>query len=356
MPAVKKIRVLIVDDSPLLREFIARGISEDPEIEVVARAGDPFEARDKILKFRPDVMTCDIQMPKMNGIEFIHRLIPQYPIPVVVVSSISEAVFDAMNAGAVDFAAKPATNTIASRQAFIDDLIVKIKAAMGAKVSGVRGARASIRNNYSTALLNSKRVIAIGASTGGTEAIYSVLKDLPKDIPPIVIVQHIPPVFSTMFAERMDKQLDLTIKEAKDGDYLASGQVLLAPGDMHMTVRKIGQKYKVECSPGEKVNGHCPSVDVLFNSVAKAIGKNAIGVILTGMGGDGAKGLLSMRQNGAKTLGQNEKTSVVYGMPKVAYTIGAVERQLGLNAIPGAILQILKDDSNKKTNPQKAIN
>ncbi|MGI5891269.1 MAG: protein-glutamate methylesterase/protein-glutamine glutaminase [Bacillota bacterium] len=343
MAVAKKIRVLIVDDSPLLREILARGISTDPQIEVVARAKDAYEARDKIIEFNPDVMTCDIQMPKMNGIEFIKRLIPQYSLPVIVVSSISEAVFDALNAGAVDFVAKPTVNSLSCREAFIEDITHKIKVAFRANISKGKKLPVSKDTNLLIPEVLNKKIIAIGASTGGTEAIFSVLKGLPARVPGIVIVQHIPPGFSTMFAERLDKQLELSVKEAQEGDYVEPGRVLLAPGNKHMTLRKLGSRYKVECKSGEKVNGHCPSVDMLFYSVAKWAGKDAIGIILTGMGKDGAKGLLAMRQNGARTLGQDEKSSVVYGMPKIAYEIAAVERQVSLASIPSALMQILKE-------------
>jgi len=337
----KKIRVLIVDDSILFREVLSRGISLDPYIEVVATASDPFEARDKIIEFEPDVITCDIEMPKMNGIEFIRRLMPQYPLPIVVVSSISDAVFSAMNAGAVDFVTKPDTTSAKSVEDFIRELILKIKIASTANLS-------SYKNNY---ILNNKvdkanirtdiKLIAIGASTGGTEAIHNVLKSLPLNIPGIVVVQHIPPVFSRIYAERLNHSLPLRIKEAQTGDYVEKGQVLIAPGNAHMIVKKIGDRFRVEVFNGVKVNGHCPSVDILFESVAKVCGNNAIGIILTGMGHDGAKGLLSMRKKGARTIGQDEKSSVVYGMPKVAFNIGAVEKQVSLEKIPQAILSML---------------
>lgn len=335
---MKKIRVLIVDDSLLFREVIARGISSDEQIEVVAKANDPFEARDKIIEYNPDVMTCDVQMPKMDGIEFIRRLIPQYPIPVVVVSTISNSVFDAMNAGAVDFVTKPDVQSANSVEMFIRELIAKIKIASAAKVHDIR--INAIKENSIKATdsnLNS-HIIAIGASTGGTEAIYSIIKALPVQIPGIVIVQHIPPVFSKMFAERLDKSTPFSVKEAQTGDYVETGRILVAPGDKHMKIKKIGDKYKVECFEGEKVNGHCPSVDVLFESVAKEAGRNAVGVILTGMGYDGAKGLLAMRRKGAKTIGQDEKSSVVYGMPRVAFEIGAVEKQVALSNIAGYLV------------------
>lgn len=340
MSETKKIKVLIVDDSIVFREVLSKGISSDSEIEVVAKASNPFEARDKIMQFSPDVMTCDIEMPKMNGIEFIQRLLPQYPIPVIMISTVNNAVFDAMNAGAVDFVAKP-SGSIVSTNDFIKDLIIKIKAASKAKVKKEKEHRYTklITNDNLTAF----DFIAIGASTGGTEAIFSVINALPSNMPGIVIVQHIPPVFSNMFAERLNTQTKLKTKEAKSNDYIEKGTVLIAPGDKHMIVKKVGSKYKVECFSGDKVNGHCPSVDVLFDSVAKEAGEHALGVILTGMGRDGANGLLAMRKSGAYTIGQDEQSSVVYGMPKVAFDIGAVCKQVALSDIPTALLHTLKE-------------
>jgi len=338
----KKIKVLVVDDSIVFREILSRGISSGPNIEVVATASDPFDARDKIIEFEPDVMTCDIEMPKMNGIEFIRRLMPQYPLPVIVVSTVSEAVFDAMNAGAVDFVTKPDIQSVKSVEAFLNELIIKIKIASTANVSHWKVNNVFQQKVINTNVDTSNKIIAIGASTGGTEAIYKVLKPLPPSTPGIVIVQHIPPVFSRMFAERLNNSTQLQVKEAQTGDYVERGRVLIAPGDQHMRIKKVGDKYKVECFKGDKVNGHRPSVDVLFESVAKEAGSNAIGIILTGMGYDGAKGLLSMRKKGARTIGQDEKSSVVYGMPKVAYNIGAVEKQVPLEDIPQVIFSMLR--------------
>lgn len=340
MPAGKKIRVLVVDDSLLFREVLARGISSDPSIEVVATANDPFDARDKILSYQPDVMTCDVAMPKMNGIEFIRRLLPQYPIPVIVVSTANNMVFDAMNAGAVDFVAKPDIQAVKSVESFINEMIEKIKIASSAKVTpGKPGPGLNTVEDKLNAQIG--RMIAIGASTGGTEAIYHILKSFPKNMPGIVIVQHIPPVFSRMFAERLNASTQLNVKEAQTGDWVEAGRVLLAPGDQHMKIKKVGDRYKVECFTGEKVNGHCPSVDVLFESVAREAGEKAIGVILTGMGYDGAKGLLSMKRTGARTLGQDEKSCIVYGMPKVAFNIGAVEKQTSLDGMAQNIISLI---------------
>lgn len=338
---MRKIRVLVVDDSILFREVLSRGISSDLDIEVVAKASDPFDARDKILEFHPDVVTCDVQMPKMNGIEFVRRLMPQYPIPVVVVSTLSETIFDAMDAGAVDFVIKPDVQSVRSVEDFINELISKVKVAAMAKIPNVKAQTGIENSNKFRKYDISKKIIAIGASTGGTEVIYNILKEFPARMPGIVITQHIPAIFSKMFAERLEKTTLLNVKEAENGDIIECGKVLIAPGDKQMRVRRTGDNYKVECFDGEKVNGHSPSVDVLFNSVAKEVGKNAIGVILTGMGQDGAKGLLAMRESGATTIGQDEATSIVYGMPRVAYEIGAVQRQAPLEDIPNLIQSLL---------------
>jgi two-component system chemotaxis response regulator CheB len=337
----KKIKVLVVDDSMVFREVIARGLSSNPYIEVVATAQDPFDARDKILKYEPDVMTCDVEMPKMNGIEFLKRLLPQYSLPVIVVSTVSEAVFEAMKAGAVDFVTKPDLNLARTVEDFLYDLIEKVKIAAEAKID-IKRQSSSKQEVIENTRTDSSRLIAIGSSTGGTEAVYNILKNLPKNCPGIVVVQHIPPVFSRMFAERLNDQTQLQCKEAETGDFVDQGRVLIAPGDQHMRVRKVGDRYKIEVFKGDKVNGHCPSVDILFESVAKEVGSKAMGVILTGMGYDGAKGLLSMRRRGARTIGQDEKSSIVYGMPKVAFNIGAVEIQAALENIPKLIYSMFK--------------
>ncbi len=337
----KKIKVLVVDDSLVFREVMSRGIATDPQIDVVAKAVDPFDARDKLLKFEPDVMICDVEMPKMNGIEFIKRLLPQYAVPVIVVSTLNEAVFDAINAGAIDFIAKPDAHSVKGVEGFIHELIAKIKIVVNAKIIHGKSTTADMPAqtvNHADTI----KVIAIGASTGGTEAIFKILKQLPVNIPGIVIVQHIPPLFSKMFAERLNNQTQLKVKEAETGDWIKSGRVLIAPGDKHMKITKTGDQFRVEVFEGDKVNGHCPSVDVLFESAAKVCGSHVIGVILTGMGYDGAKGLLTMRRKGARTIGQNESSSVVYGMPKAAFEIGAVEKQASLVQIPHLLTAMIE--------------
>jgi two-component system chemotaxis response regulator CheB len=338
---LKRIRVVVVDDSLVMREAIAAGLSEDKGLEVVGRASNPYEARDMIVDLEPDVLTLDVEMPRMNGIEFLKLLMPQYPMPVVVVSSLSNIVFEALNAGAVDFVAKPGARSSREVNAFIQELIVKIKIASLAKVAHMKRPVSAERIAGSRG--DPSTLIAVGASTGGTEATLQVLKAFPPDMPGVVIVQHMPPVFTKMYAERLNASCLMQVKEAQDGDVVEAGRAFVASGDMHMKVVRERGAYRIRCFPGEKVSGHCPSVDVLFDSVADAARRKAIGVILTGMGADGAKGLLKMRKAGAFTLGQDEKSSVVYGMPMVAFNIGAVARQAALEDIPKLIQEHLED-------------
>jgi len=343
MGASRKIKVLIVDDSLIYREVLGRGLAADPAIEVVGTAVDPFDARDRILELHPDVMICDIEMPKMNGIDFIRRLLPQYPLPVIVVSTIGGAVFEALQAGAVDFVSKPDVQSVGGAERFIRQMADKVKAASQARVKAAapegaaRPAEPSMERQAAPAAAGAyaqDRIIVIGASTGGTEAIASILRRLPSTIPGIAIVQHIPPVFSRMFADRLNQMTNLSVKEAETGDELAPGKVLIAGGGQHMKLRKVGDRYRVTCFEGEKVNGHCPSIDILFDSAAKECGSRAIGVLLTGMGYDGARGLLALRRRGAVTIGQDERSSVVYGMPRAAFELGAVGRQASLDDMP----------------------
>lgn len=332
------IKVIIVDDSLVFREWLSRGISADPDIRVVGKAKDPFEARDLILEHSPNMMICDINMPRMNGIEFIRRLLPQYALPVIVVSDLSSAVFDALNAGAVDFMTKPDAQ-LSNLDHFMRELIVKIKVAARAKVV-INNGRVTVQPPKTDRPTNIE-MIAVAASTGGTQAISALLHSLPNTIPGMVVVQHIPPHYSRMFAERLNASSPFRVKEAQSGDVVEKGTVLIAPGGQHMRVRKKGDQYKVECFYGDLVNGHRPSADVLFDSVAREAGDRAVGIILTGMGYDGAKGLLAMKRRGARTIGQDEQSSVVYGMPKVACEIGAVERQAPLSRIPVMLCDML---------------
>lgn len=334
-----KIRVLVVDDSLMFRKLLVNSLNEDTELEVVAEANDPFEARDAIIKYKPDVMTLDIELPKMDGIEFLRKLMPQYPLRTVVISTLSDRVFDALKAGAVDFVAKPRIAGSEQMESFVKkELPDKVKIAAKARLKSSY-IRRDIPVSENRPVINADTgdmVIAIGASTGGTEATEEVLKDFGPDLPGIVITQHMPAGFTAMYANRLDQKYgnNIHVREAKNGDIVKPGLALLAPGgDCHMRLTKSNGEYRVVLKQGEKVNGHCPSVDVLFHSVAEAAGDHAVGIILTGMGGDGSKGLLAMRQAGARTIGQDESTSVIYGMPKVAYELGAVEFQEKLQDI-----------------------
>jgi len=341
MKVSRRIKVLIVDDSLLFRETLAREIAKDFGIEVIGTASDPFIARDKILELKPDVVTLDVEMPRMDGIAFLKKLMPQYPLPVIVVSSIGKNVFEALDTGAVDFVTKPDMSKAGGMKSFINELIVKIKIASTAKVG-------SFKKDYVSANLVTEKgnnlsdiIIAIGASTGGTEAIYNIITAFPRDMPAILIVQHMPPVFTKLYADRLNNSCKLEVKEAADGDAVRPGRVLVGAGEYHLRLAKGPSGFYVKSMQGERVNGHCPSVDVLFDSVAEIAKDKALGVILTGMGSDGAKGLLNMRKQGAYTIGQDEKTSTVYGMPMVAFNIGAVQKQLPLAKIPQEICDYL---------------
>lgn len=337
---MRPIRVLVVDDSMMMRNMIAQGLDSDPNIEVVAQAEDAYEARDAIIRYKPDVMTLDVEMPRMSGIEFLRKLMPQYPLPVVMLSALNDKVFDALDAGAVDFVKKPESMNKAQLNDFLtQELATKVKIASTAKVGKLKRAEPAAVMGH---IVGGKdRVIAIGASTGGTEAIFEVVKRLKRDIPGVVVVQHMPPGFTKMYADRLNNQCEVAVKEATTGDRVLPGQVLIAPGDRQMRLLKVNGEYQVECKGTDKVSGHCPSVDVLFDSVSKSAGKNALGVILTGMGGDGGKGLLAMRKAGALTIGQDEASCVVYGMPKVAFDLGGVQVQKPVTAIAGEIYRLL---------------
>ncbi len=339
---MRQIRVLVVEDSLVFRELLVQKLNADPAITVVATAKDPFEARDAIIEHKPDVMTLDIELPRMNGIDFLRKLMPQYPLPVIVISALSDKVFDALGAGAVDFVAKPVGANREQLESFIkNELLVKIKVASIAKIGG-RKTMPLATPSQPLGSANKDLIVAIGASTGGTEAIATVLKEFGPDIPGVVVVQHMPPGFTAMYATRLNDQCRVRVKEAQSGDLVVPGQVLIAPGgDAHMHLVKKNGTYQVVIRTSPKVNGHCPSVEVLFRSVAEVAGDRAVGIILTGMGGDGAKGLLEMREAGAHTIGQDESTCVVYGMPKVAYDIGAVEYQEKLPDIAKRIYMLL---------------
>lgn len=346
---MNKTRVLIVDDSALVRMILKHGLSRDPEIEVVDVAQDPFIARELIIKHKPDVITLDVEMPRMDGLEFLRRLMPAFPIPTIIVSSLSkrgsQIAMDALDFGAVDIVTKPEADVKRALEGMINDLIIKVKMAAKVDVSDWKGRKlheANVHPIASKALsVTTDKVIAIGASTGGTTALKDLLVRMPAGSPGMVIVQHMPPKFTGMFASRLNNECALTIKEAENGDQVSPGKVLIAPGgEKHMSIKRVGGFYKVFLKEGERVNGHVPSVDVLFDSVAQHAGRNAVGVILTGMGGDGGKGLLKMKEAGAGTIGQDEKSCVVYGMPKVAFELGAVDIQMDIFEIPGKLVSM----------------
>lgn len=329
------IKVLVVDDSLVFGRFLTSGLPQaSSRIKIVGYATNALEAKEKIPQCNPDVITMDVEMPKMNGIEFLKQVLPKYPIPVILVSSVNMNVFEALSNGAVDFVKKPNPAANFGRQEFIDNLASKIIIASRSKVQVGRPAPAAAKkaplspvmqrlNPVSPSKVKSM-VIAIGASTGGTEATLQILQSLPANMPGIVVTQHMPEGFTKMYADRLDRLCKLHVKEAANGDKIESGTVLIAPGNLQMKVVRLGSGYTVSCFPGEKVNGHMPSVDVLFRSVAEVVKSNAVGIILTGMGHDGADGLLKMRKAGAYTIGQDQESCVVYGMPMVANNIGGV--------------------------------
>jgi len=330
----KPVRVLVVDDSALVRAVLSQGLALDPGIEVVGTASDPFVARDRIVQLRPDVLTLDVEMPRMDGVEFLRRLMPQYPLPVLMVSALTERgaqiTMEALEAGAVDFVTKPSADVQRGLQEMLGELREKVKAVARADVSHWKGGAAKPRPRPAATralAVTTDKLIAVGASTGGTQAVKALLSAFPSDMPGTVVVQHMPAGFTRLFAETLDASCAMTVREAREGDRVLPGLVLVAPGDHHLRVVRSGGTYLVKLDGTDKVNGHRPSVDVLFHSVARDVAANATGVILTGMGGDGAKGLLAMRQAGARTLGQDERSCIVYGMPKVAHELGAVESQ-----------------------------
>jgi two-component system chemotaxis response regulator CheB len=350
---MRRIRVLIVDDSALMRNLLTEILSSDPEIEVAGTAVDPVAAQEKILRLKPDLLTLDVEMPRMDGITFLEKLMRAHPMPVLMVSSLTErgceTTLRALELGAVDFITKPRVDVRSGTLDLADAIVAKVKAAAGARVRG-RAAAGPRRDPAPTgrqsgaayALPNTTRkVIAIGASTGGTEALREVLTALPADAPGIVIVQHMPEHFTAAFAERLDALCRIRVNEARDGDTVLPGHALIAPGNFQMEIVRSGGEYRVRVFPGERVNLHRPSVDVLFHSCAQVAGRNAIGVILTGMGADGARGLLAMRQAGARTVAQDAATCVVFGMPKEAIAMGAAEEVAPLDHIADLLPRLL---------------
>ena len=351
---LKKIRVFIVDDSMSFRKMLIENLSKySEEIEVVGYAVDAFDAMRKIPTLKPDVITLDVEMPRMSGLEFLKKLLPQHPIPVILVSSLNLRLFDALSAGAVDFVRKPDMEHI-TLSTFIVNLITKIKIASMAKVHipqqthtptlhhtpGVEALEKLNTHLTASPLKLNSFVIAIGASTGGTEATLAVLKNLPADTPGIVVTQHMPEGFTKMYADRLNRICNMQVREAKNGDLVERGLVLIAPGDFQMRVVRTGTHYAVKCTKEQKVSGHMPSVDVLFDSMAANV-LDGMGIILTGMGQDGAKGMLKMRQKGFYTIGQSRESCVVYGMPMEANKLGAVVQEAPCEKIPSMIIQHL---------------
>lgn len=336
------IKVLVVDDSAVVREILTKELAQDPQIKVVGSAADPYIARDKILTLHPDVLTLDVEMPRMDGITFLGKLMHSHPMPVVVLSSLTPKGGDnalaALDAGAVDVMCKPGgAYTVGDA---CDILIDKIKAASRAKISKPKSISSITKSTKHLSMAETtNKIFAIGASTGGVQALTAVITALPANSPGTVVVQHMPANFTTSFATRLNGLCDVTIKEAVDRDRVINGQVLLAPGGYHMVLNRSGANYYVSIKDGPKVCRQKPSVDVLFNSVAKYAGANAVGAILTGMGNDGAAGLLAMKESGSRTLAQDEKTSVVYGMPKEAAENGAAERIVSLDKVAAMMIQ-----------------
>ncbi len=338
------IRVLIVDDSALVRKMLTQCLSGLPDIDVVGTAPDAYVARDKILQLEPDVVTLDIEMPRMDGISFLRKLQRHHPMPVIVISSIARescrASLEALYAGAVDVLVKPSGSySVGDWRTKLAD---KIRAAAMARIKPRQAEEEVPEEIQPSGGYSPSALIAIGASTGGTEAIRSILRRMPADSPAIVIAQHIPPVFSSEFARGLDKICPLEVKEAADQDEAKPGRVLVAPGDAHMVVKRVGSRYRVSVLDGPPVDYHKPSINVLFKSVAQAAGHSAVGVLLTGMGSDGADGLLEIHQTGAITIAQDEASCVVFGMPKEAIARGAVTRVVGLRQIPEVVESALR--------------
>lgn len=343
--AQRKIKVLIIDDSALVRNTLSSILNSDEEIEVIGTASDPYVAVEKLREEVPDVISLDVEMPRMDGITFLSKLMSQHPIPVVIISTLTERSAEnailAMEYGAVEVIAKPKLGTKQNLEAARAQLCDKIKAASLSSVKrrGIRHAVVGKLPKQSVAIRTTENVIAVGASTGGTEAITTFLKGMPLDCPGIVITQHMPEVFTTQFAKRLNEVCPINVREAAHGDTVLRGTALIAPGHSHMRVRRSGTRYYVELDQQPLVNNHRPSVDVLFESVAESAGKNAVGVIMTGMGRDGALGLKKMKDKGAYTIAQDEASCVVYGMPKEAVKLDAVHVSQSLENIATHIIQ-----------------
>jgi two-component system chemotaxis response regulator CheB len=343
--AEKKIRVLVVDDSALVRTLLRNGLGADPDLEVIGTARDPYEARDILVRDRPDVMTLDVEMPKMDGVTFLRKLMTVIPTPTIVISSLTgkgtQLSVEALAAGAVDVVAKPSAGVADGFEKMMIDLRRRVKHAARAKVVKMSVAPAVAPGANTQALAESTdRVIAIGASTGGVAALSRILPMFPRGTPGIVIVQHMPPGFTADFAKRLSGLCAMSVREAQNNDRVLMGQVLVAPGgNRHLEVRRFGGEYRIRLVEAPPVNGHVPSVDVFMSSVAQYVGRNGVGCILTGMGEDGARGLLKLRHAGGRTFAQDQATCAVWGMPAAAVEMGAAEGQIPLKGIPDVLLR-----------------
>jgi two-component system chemotaxis response regulator CheB len=340
---MQHIRVLIVDDSAFVRQVLTQMMSADPEILVVGAAPDPFVAREMIKTLNPDVVTLDIEMPRMDGLAFLEKIMALRPTPVVMISSLTQkgadAALRALAMGAVDYIAKPMIGLSEGFAALKGEIIEKIKVAAKARVRAPSADRsATVRLAPGHHYSSSEKVVAVGASTGGVEALQDLLTAFPPDAPAILVTQHMPAMFTAGFASRLDQFCAMTVSQAKDGERVLPGHVYIAPGGLHLELARSGANYVCRVNDRAPVSGHRPSVDVLFRSVASAAGANAVGIILTGMGSDGANGLLEMRRVGASTIGQDEASCVVYGMPKAAFDCGAIEIELPIRKIAQQVL------------------
>jgi two-component system chemotaxis response regulator CheB len=349
------VRVLIVDDSALMRQLLSTCLSADPEIEVVGAAADPIEARDMIKTLNPDVITLDVEMPKMDGVTFLRKIMTLRPMPVVMISTLTQAgaevTLEALEIGAVDFIAKPTKDIGTVMTELAGELQAKVKTAARVRVRARQFEQKPPKPKLVAGNLSSKKIVAIGASTGGVEALKVVLMHLPADCPPILITQHMPERFTASFARRLDHECAMRVTEAHHGDAIEPGHVYIAPGGRHLELAKTAGKFTCRLTDDPPVSGHRPSVDVLFRSAAQAAGADIVGVILTGMGKDGSEGLLTLRQMGAATLGQDEVSSLIYGMPRVAFERGAVVRQYPLADIADGILEACREKSGHAGKP-----
>ncbi len=354
----KRVKVLIVDDSAVIRQLLSMLLSEDPEIEVVGTAGDPLIARDRIKELNPDVVTLDVEMPNMDGVTFLRKIMTLRPMPVVMISTLTQAgaetTLEALEIGAIDFIAKPNHDVAAGLTDIAHELQTKIKAAARARVRMPSAALAKPKVARPQWSGSGERIIAIGASTGGVEALKKVLMAMPPVCPPILITQHMPPRFTAAFAERLNRECPMRVHEAEHNMPAEPNHAYIAPGAFHLELVRVGGYYRCSLNEAPAVSGHRPSVDVLFRSVARVAGRSAVGAILTGMGKDGAEGMLEMRNAGAYTLGQDEASSLIYGMPRAAFERGAVVRQCALSNMADAIMDACDGDAKAHAAPARA--